>query len=86
MSSTADTITVRRLAWQCRRGMLELDDLLQTFLDDRYAQLSPSERNAFERLLQLPDQELSELLLRGERCTDQDVNDVIDRIRRAPHR
>ena len=45
----------RRLRWRCRRGMLELDTILQAFLDEQYGGLSPQEQRAFQRLLTLPD-------------------------------
>jgi antitoxin CptB len=71
----------RRVAWQCRRGMLELDELLQAYFDRRYVHASARERDSFARLLALPDQELCELLLHGGRCTDAALNHVIERIR-----
>ncbi len=55
-----------RLHWKCRRGMLELDLLLQGFLDNGYESLDAAGREAFERLLELPDQALFERLLGGE--------------------
>ena len=48
----------RRLRWQCRRGLLELDLLFTRFLDERYAQLNDSEREAFQELLKQPDHSL----------------------------
>ncbi len=73
----------RRVYWQCRRGMLELDELLQRYFDTRYDGLSAQERDSFTQLLSMPDQELSELLLRGGRCADSALNHVIDQIRSA---
>ena len=35
------------LRWQCRRGMLELDILLNSFLDEKFHQLSIDEKNQF---------------------------------------
>lgn len=49
---------VRRLRWQCRRGMLELDILLTRFLDERYAALSAPEQAGFRYLLEQPDHNL----------------------------
>ncbi|MFZ1712954.1 MAG: succinate dehydrogenase assembly factor 2, partial [Nitrosomonas sp.] len=34
---------VNRIRWRCRRGMLELDIVLQRFLDNQYARLSESQ-------------------------------------------
>ncbi|HEY7842030.1 MAG TPA: succinate dehydrogenase assembly factor 2 [Gammaproteobacteria bacterium] len=47
-----------RLRWRCRRGIREMDLLLQEFLSASYAQLSPSERQAFEQLLDEADLDL----------------------------
>lgn len=83
MTMPFDPTHQRRVSWQCRRGMLELDELLQTFFDHRYAGLSSNERACFERLLGLADQELSELLLRGGRCADAELTHVVEQIRRG---
>lgn len=53
----------QRLRWQCRRGMLELDLLLNRFLDQRYADLDPAGRADFERLLGYQDQILQDWLI-----------------------
>lgn len=45
----------RRLRWQCRRGLLELDLLFSRFLDERYAALDPDSQQRFRELLQQPD-------------------------------
>ena len=52
-----------RLLWRCRRGMKELDLLLERFATDRLEKESPRLQSAFERLLELPDPVLVELLL-----------------------
>ena len=45
----------RRLLWQCRRGMRELDLLLVPFCENAYPSLACDERAAFRRLLQTDD-------------------------------
>ena len=72
-----------RLYWRCRRGMLELDLLLQGFVASGYEALSAGEREHFDALLALPDQQLLGLLLGGEQAGDREVADVIEKIRRA---
>ena len=49
---------VDRLRWRCRRGVLELDLVLLTFLEQRYSALSPAKQMAFDRLLEIPDEVL----------------------------
>ncbi|VAW87869.1 Succinate dehydrogenase flavin-adding protein, antitoxin of CptAB toxin-antitoxin [hydrothermal vent metagenome] len=72
-----------RLQWRCRRGMLELDLLLQDFLAQYYSSLSANELAAFEELLTYSDQMLLELLLGGKRTADQPVARIVERVRKA---
>jgi antitoxin CptB len=72
-----------RLAWQCRRGMLELDLLLQGFLENGYEQLDEPGREAFERLLKEQDQKLFEYFMENKPPKDRELIDVITQIRRA---
>jgi len=70
-----------RLRWRCRRGMLELDLLLQGFLDRGYARLNPGGQQVFENLLDYPDDVLLELLMGRSAAADPEVADVIEEIR-----
>lgn len=70
-----------RLVWRCRRGMLELDILLTDFLQNGYGALDERRQRDFERLLELPDQELLEYLLGSTQATDGDLAHVIACIR-----
>ena len=51
-----------RLRWRCRRGMLELDMLLACFLQHHFAKLTAPQRLELDALLDLPDQDLWQLL------------------------
>jgi antitoxin CptB len=53
----------RRLLWQCRRGMKELDLLLTRYVRERYLSAPAGQQGAFEALLGLPDPEIADLLL-----------------------
>ena len=53
----------RRLRWRARRGMLENDLILSRFLDREGDVLDVTEVLALEALLDLPDNELIDLLL-----------------------
>lgn len=77
----ADGETLRRLRWQCRRGMLELDCLLLRFLDLGYADLDPAGRRAFTALLRQPDQDLSDWLIGRREPADTDFAALIVQIR-----
>ena len=47
----------RRFAWRCRRGLLELDIVLQDFVQHHYDTLTLEELQEFDGLLALPDNE-----------------------------
>lgn len=70
-----------RLYWQCRRGMLELDLVLQAFLDHHYDQAPPEERRAFARLLNYPDSLLLEYVMGRVIPTDRQLANVVIRLR-----
>lgn len=74
-----------KLRWRCRRGMLELDLLLQGFLDHGYSSLAEQGQEAFQQLLTYPDQDLFEYLMARALPTDKDVADVVNCIRNANH-
>ncbi|HWG32209.1 MAG TPA: succinate dehydrogenase assembly factor 2 [Steroidobacteraceae bacterium] len=56
----------RRLLWRCRRGMKELDVLLERFARRHLPAAGGGERELFARFLELPDPLLAEYLL-GDR-------------------
>ena len=56
---------VERLRWQCRRRMLELDYLLEEFLDQQFPSLDTDEQSEFVRLLGEADQDLQRWLVLG---------------------
>lgn len=69
-----------RLRWHCRRGMLELDLLLNTFLDSAYTQLSDDEKNHFKLMLDYPDQTLFDLLMGNMKSSDGCIQRIIQKI------
>ncbi|MDA0679361.1 MAG: succinate dehydrogenase assembly factor 2 [Proteobacteria bacterium] len=71
----------RRVKWQCRRGMRELDVLLGTYLEKQYGNSDESQKAAFRRVLELPDPDLIGYLLSGNNPADPELADVIDQIR-----
>lgn len=75
-----------RLYWQCRRGMLELDCLLQDFFQQHIDELSELELNTFETLLQCPDALLLEYLLGQTVPLDAGMAHVVQQIRQSASR
>jgi antitoxin CptB len=64
--SAAQDLQARRLRWRCRRGLKELDVLLERFARTRLYSASHAERAAFEELLALSDPDLAGYLLGEE--------------------
>lgn len=69
------------LRWQCRRGRLELDVLLERFLDRAEHDLDGVERAAFERLLALEDDILLAVLMGQRAAPDAAAGALAARIR-----
>jgi antitoxin CptB len=53
---------LRRVRWRARRGLLELDIVLGRFIDAHYAQLDDAGKQAFEELLDMPDNPLWDMI------------------------
>ncbi|HEB81409.1 MAG TPA: succinate dehydrogenase assembly factor 2 [Gammaproteobacteria bacterium] len=69
------------LKWQCRRGMLELDLLLNNFIDNRVDTLTEDEKQVLLNLLTYPDQILLDLLLGNSVSSDHAIAALVDAIR-----
>jgi len=70
-----------RLRWSCRRGMLELDVLLNHFLENVYETLSEAEKKIFVKLLDCSDQDLFEWFMSKKIPTDPEIALMVDKIR-----
>ena len=68
------------LKWRCRRGMLELDILLNSYLDKHYHTMSQQQGDVFSEVLDYPDQVLFDLLLGNMQSSDAGVNSLITEI------
>lgn len=71
----------QQLRWQCRRGMLELDVLLNHYLEHTYLNLEPQDQLRFARLLQYSDEQLWSWLSGVERADDTELQRMIEHIR-----
>jgi len=73
----------RRLLWRCRRGMRELEVLLERYAQGLTLEASAPEREAFARLLDLPDPQLAAYLLGQDVPGDPELAGLVRRIGRA---
>ena len=80
-ATESDPGKYNRLAWQCRRGMRELDELLNSFLLQGYRSLDEAAQQAFAKLLEYPDAVLLELLMGRMTPADKDVTRIVQKIR-----
>jgi succinate dehydrogenase flavin-adding protein (antitoxin of CptAB toxin-antitoxin module) len=69
-----------RVRWRCRRGLLELDLLLQRFLERHYAALTEREHAALARLLELPDPELLDYCSGASQPDDPELQALVGKI------
>jgi antitoxin CptB len=76
---------IAKLRWRCRRGMRELDAVLAGFLEAAAADLTATDIEHFEAILELPDPTLHAYLMGRSAPPDAITAALIERIR-ASHR
>ncbi len=72
-----------RIAWRCRRGMLENDLVLARFLAARGVNLTEEEIEMLDRLLDLPDTQLWDLIAGRQEPHDRSVEPLLAQLRAA---
>jgi antitoxin CptB len=78
-----DQERMNRIRWRCRRGMLENDLVLARFLEARGPSLTEDEVAMLDRLLDLTDNDLWDLIAGRQEPQDQDVVPVLLQLRAA---
>lgn len=71
------------LRWRCRRGMLELDIMLNEFLDKSYNSITEQQRELFDQMLDYPDQLLFDLFLANIKSSDKGISELVATIRHS---
>ena len=61
-----DARALSKLKWRCRRGLLENDLFIARFFERHESRLSRGQAQAMETLMELPDNDLLDLLLARE--------------------
>jgi antitoxin CptB len=72
-----------RIRWQCRRGMLELDLVLNRFLDSGFPALDAAGVADFQKLLSLPDTTLLDVVMGRSQLADPQLEAMAERVRTA---
>jgi antitoxin CptB len=70
-----------RVRWHCRRGMLELDLMLNHFLDRHLSSLTPDELKRFKEVLEFEDDDLWHVLSGRAEVNDQRLQPIVLMIR-----
>jgi len=65
-----------RLKWGCRRGLLELDIIFERFLEK-------NDPRGLEELLELPDNDLLDIVMGRSEAYGPHLNDIVARLRAA---
>ena len=78
-----DETTWSRLRWRCRRGMLENDIILTRFLDAVGREIRDEDVEALDRLLDLSDNDLWDLLSGRSEAQDDKLQYLVGQLRLA---
>jgi len=87
LQAVIDDRALSKLRWRCRRGLLENDLLIERFFATHGAAITPSQAAGLEVLMDLPDNDLLDLLLRRTEPVELDhagALEVLGMLRKPP--
>jgi antitoxin CptB len=70
-----------RILWRCRRGIKEMDIVLQDFIKDSYDELNNENKSAFSKLLEEEDLDILNWILGKDKPEDATLIEIIKKIR-----
>ena len=79
MEAALDNVSRNRLYWNCRRGLLELDLVLQRFIPT----LQDEDVQPLKALLDLPDNDLWDIIIGRSDEYDRRFEETVARLRAA---
>lgn len=68
----------KRYKWQCRRGLKEVEVVLEPYLEEFFVSDSPEEQALFGRLLECQDADLFEWFMRRSHAPDEELDAFVD--------
>jgi antitoxin CptB len=80
-----DEVSWSRLRWRCRRGMLENDIILSRWLERVGPAIPEADVAALDRLLDLADNELWDLLSGRSQIQDEGMQNILQQLRAPPN-
>jgi antitoxin CptB len=78
-----DSRNLERLKWKSRRGLLELDLVLERFWKESGARMTGGEAAALERLLAVPDNDLLDLVMARAETPEAHLRAMLEKLRAA---
>ena len=75
--TTYDPIELKRIRWRSRRGLLELDLVLEKFFAGPFDQLAPAQIEAYRQLLDLPDTDFLDVVNGKADLDDPELMDIV---------
>ena len=70
-----------RLLWRCRRGIKEMDIILQEFINVSYEQLNDEDKNAFSKLLDEQDLDILNWIMGKDKPINDRLANIINIIK-----
>ena len=68
----------KKILWQCRRGLWELDAILIPFVEENFEDLDISNQKLFKELLSYEDVEVFDLLVNQKEPVDASMKSLVD--------
>ena len=82
-SANDQTVSPGRLLWHCRRGLLELDLILQRFVEHQLDRLDENQKAELFELLHYDDITLLAIVSGREQCEETRLKGMVDLLRAA---
>ncbi|MFC3627002.1 succinate dehydrogenase assembly factor 2 [Vogesella amnigena] len=76
-----DPVEIKRIRWRSRRGLLELDLVLERFLASRFEQLTAAELAAYRKCLELDDTDFLDYVNGKAEVPDPELTHIIGILR-----
>lgn len=86
MSEIVPTNEQRRIIYQARRGLKELDYYIDSYAREHYLLADSDEQVAFEKLLKYEDPDLLLFFLNQAKPEDVEVEKLIGKMKQLKHR
>ena len=83
MRHEADSRGLERLKWKSRRGLLELDLVLDRFWKESGARMNDDDVAALGRLLAMPDNDLLDLVMGRAEIPETHLRAMLQKLRAA---